>query len=398
MEQKTLQKRYQTIAVHLDERARRLWLANEAIAFGRGGISLVARETGTSRTTITEGVKEINGIKPLPGTRIRRPGAGRRKAEKTDSALVSDVQTYVDSSTLGDPEQDIVWTSKSTRNIAHELNRKKHRASHSLVSRILEGLGYSLQANRKTMEGTIKHPDRNAQFEFINAKAKGFHERGCPVISVDTKKKENVGNFKNHGREYHAKGKPAEVNVYDFLDKEKGKASPYGVYDLARNKGWVSVGISADTAQFAVHSILSWWKQIGKARYPNTKDVLITADCGGSNGYRVRLWKTELQKFATQTGITVHVCHFPPGTSKWNKIEHRLFSFISKNWRGKPLINLATIVSLIGATKTKNGLTVTARLDTNQYEKGIKVSDKDLASVKLERDPFHGEWNYRISP
>lgn len=398
MEQHTIQQRFQTIAVHLDEKARRLWLANEAVALGRGGISLVARETGTSRTTVTEGVKEIRGAKPVPADRIRRTGAGRRKAVKNDPALVSDVEKIVDPATRGDPERDIAWTSKSLRHIADELNGITKRASHALVSRILEGLGYSLQANRKTIEGTKDHPDRNTQFEFINAKAKGFHDRGCPVISVDTKKKERVGNFKNQGLEYHAKGKPEHVNVYDFLDKEKGKASPYGVYDLAKNRGWVSVGMSADTAQFAANSIRAWWREHGRSAYAHAKEMLVTADCGGSNGYRVRLWKTELQTLASEIGKTIHVCHFPPGTSKWNKIEHRLFSFISKNWRGKPLIDLATIVSLIGATRTKNGLTVTARLDMNRYEKGIKVSDKELSAVKLERDPFHGEWNYWIRP
>jgi hypothetical protein len=308
------------------------------------------------------------------------------------------VEKLVEPETLGDPESPLKWTSKSTRKIANELNRTKERASHSLVSRILSGLGYSLQANRKTDEGSRENPDRNAQFEFINKQTKSFQEKGHPVLSVDTKKKENIGNFKNAGKEYHKKGEPEEVNVYDFIDKTRGKVAPYGVYDLTKNKGWVSVGISSDTAAFAVNSIRSWWNLSGKQEYRNAKEILITADCGGSNGYRVKLWKTELQKLATEIQKVIHVSHFPPGTSKWNKIEHKLFCFISKNWRGKPLIDRATVVRLIGNTRTEMGLTVQAMLDENQYEKGIKVSDEELNAVKLEKDNFHGEWNYKIHP
>lgn len=330
--------------------------------------------------------------------RIRQPGGGRKKAIAKDPALVADIKDIVDPATLGDPERPLQWTSKSLHNIEAELNKETYRASHSLVGRILTALEYSLQANRKTHEGEKDHPDRNAQFEHIGETAKEFQKQGCPVISVDGKKKENVGNFKNHGQEYRKKGQPERVNVYDFIDKEKGKVNPSGVYDLAKDKGWVSVGISGDTAAFAVNSIRAWWNNLGKNTYSQAKKLMITADCGGSNGYRVKLWKIELQKFANEIGRSVTVCHFPPGTSQWNKIEHRLFSFISKNWRGRPLIDRAMVVSLIGSTKTKTGLEVRAVLDENVYEKGIKVSDEELANVNIERGQFHGEWNYAIHP
>lgn len=396
MEKQKIKEKFQRITEHLNEKSRRLWCANEAIALGLGGISLVAIETGVSRTTITEGVKEIEGRKKLPNG-IRREGGGRKLQTEKDSSLKKDLENIIDGVTLGDPEQPLRWISKSTRNIADQLNKKKKRASHVLVSHLLANAGYSLQANRKTNEGG-KHPDRNEQFNFINEKTKEFQKNNFPVLSVDTKKKENIGNFKNSGQEYHKKGEPEKVNVYDFIDKEKGKVSPYGVYDLDKNKGWVNVGISSDTAAFAVNSIRCWWYDLGKKSYKNAKEILITADCGGSNGYRVRLWKTELQKLATELNMTIHVSHFPPGTSKWNKIEHKLFCFISKNWRGKPLIDRATVVNLIGSVKTKTGLTVKARLDENHYEKGIKISDKELNAVKLEQDVFHGEWNYKVCP
>lgn len=397
MEKQQLTERFQRITVHLDEKARRLWCANEAVALGGGGITFVSVATGVSRTTITEGVKEIEGKKALP-KRIRRTGGGRKRKTETDKTLTPDIEKTVEDATLGDPEQPLRWVSKSTRNIADELNKKEKRASHALVARILSGLGYSLQANRKVNEGKKDHPDRNAQFLFINEKTKAFQQENRPVISVDTKKKENIGLFKNKGQTYRKKGDPEKVNVYDFLDQEKGKVSPYGIYDLDKNNGWVNVGISSDTAAFAVNSIRAWWYDLGKDCYKNATEILITADCGGSNGSRVRLWKVELQKLATELQMVVHVSHFPPGTSKWNKIEHKLFCFISKNWRGRPLIDRATVVHLIGSTKTTTGLTVKARLDEHSYEKGIKVSDEALAAVKLERDAFHGEWNYRIYP
>jgi transposase len=398
MEERTLRERFQRISRHLDEKARRLWCANEAITIGFAGVSSVALATGVSRTTITEGVKEIKGEKDLPKEGIRREGGGRKQKTDKDENLKQDIEELVSSQTRGDPESPLKWSSKSTRKIADELNNTAKRASHSLVSRILSGLGYSLQANRKTDEGVKDNPDRDAQFQFINEKTKAFQERECPVLSVDTKKKENIGNFKNNGKEYHKTREPEKVNVYDFIDKTKGKVSPYGVYDLTKNRGWVSVGISSDTAAFAVNSIRAWWLAMGKQEYRHAEEMLITADCGGSNGYRVRLWKTELQTLATELRMTIHVSHFPPGTSKWNKIEHKLFCFISRNWRGKPLIDRATVVNLIGSTTTKTGLTVQARLDENQYEKGIKISDEELNAVQLEKDNFHGEWNYKIHP
>lgn len=393
-----IKERFQKITNHLDEKTRRLWCANEALSIAYGGVSLVSRETGVSRTTITEGSKEIEGKKELPQGKIRRNGGGRKLQIENDKELKSDIEKSIESATRGDPESPLKWCSKSTRNIADELNKNKRRASHALVSRILASEGYSLQSNRKTYEGSKNNPDRNDQFNFINDKVKKFQKNGFPVLSVDTKKKENIGNFKNNGKEYSKKGDPVKVNVYDFIDKEKGKISPYGIYDLDKNKGWVSVGISADTAMFAVNSIRSWWNNSGKKIYRKAKEIFITADCGGSNGYRVKLWKVELQKLATELQMIINVSHFPPGTSKWNKIEHRLFCFISKNWRGKPLIDRATVINLIGNTKTKTGLTVKAVLDENIYEKGIKITDKELNSVKLEKDAFHGEWNYMICP
>jgi len=291
----------------------------------------------------------------------------------------------------------LLWTAKSTRNIANELSKKDFKISHSKVCDLLKKSGYSLQANKKTNEGG-GHPDRNAQFEFINKKAKGFQKKNQPIISVDTKKKENIGNFKNNGKEYCKKKKPNEVNVYDFVDKKLGKVAPYGVYDIVQNKGWVNVGISSDTAEFAVESIRTWWQEMGKPIYPKAKEIFITADGGGSNGSRVRLWKLELQKLANELNIKIHVSHFPPGTSKWNKIEHKMFSFISQNWRGKPLIDGATVVNLISNTKTKSGLEIKARLDERQYEKGIKVSDEELEKINIKKDKFHGEWNYAVSP
>jgi transposase len=398
MDTQTVRERYQRISSHLDEKSRRLWCANESVAIGFGGVSLVSQATGVSRTTIIEGKKEITGGKDVPKDGVRRKGGGRKRKTDTDKTLTQSVEKLVDAETRGDPESPLKWTSKSTRKIADVLNKTRMRASHTLVSRILSSLGFSLQANRKTNEGAKNNPDRDAQFQFINTKTKDFQKHACPVISVDTKKKENIGNFKNNGKEYHKKGKPKEVNVYDFIDTIKGKVAPYGVYDLTKNNGWVSVGISSDTAAFAVNSIRTWWRTMGSQEYQDAREILITADCGGSNGYRVRLWKTELQALATELRMSIHVSHFPPGTSKWNKIEHRLFSFITKNWRGKPLIDRATVVQLIGNTTTSSGLTVRAELDERYYEKGITVPNDVLAAVKLERAVFHGEWNYKILP
>lgn len=389
--------RYRTILPHLDEKGRRLWCANEVVAIGRGGLIRVHRATGMSRTTIIEGIKEIRGTKAMPSGRVRREGGGRRQKTTQDQTLKEEIESLVSSSTRGDPESPLLWVSKSTRNISAELKKNGKEASHALVARLLGSMGYRLQANRKTDEGG-NHPDRDAQFQFIATTTKDLHIRNQPVISVDTKKKELIGNFKNNGREYHTKANAPQVNVYDFIDEEKGKVSPYGIYDLAKDKGWVSVGVSHDTAQFAVASIRSWWNAMGKSAYPNATEIYVNADGGGSNGSRNRLWKVELQKFADATGLNIRVSHFPPGTSKWNKIEHRMFCFISKNWRGRPLIDRATVVSLIGSTRTKTGLLIRATLDETEYPTGIKISDQELEALHIEKESFHGEWNYKILP
>lgn len=392
-----IKKRYENIHSHMDEKGKRLWCGNEAVSLGRGGISIVVRATGMAFNTVREGTLEIKGIKLVPKDRIRREGGGRKQKITKDPGLKAKIEELVEASTRGDPESPLKWCSKSTRNITDELKKCGKEMSHTLVAKTLLSMDYSLQANRKTNEGGT-HPDRDAQFNFINAKTKEFQGQNQPVISVDTKKKELIGNYKNAGREYHLKGKSTKVNVYDFLDEEKGKVSPYGIYDLAKNKGWVNVGISHDTAQFAVESIRLWWKEMGKKTYPKASELYINADGGGSNGSRNRLWKIELQKLATKLKLVIHVSHFPPGTSKWNKIEHRMFSFISKNWRGRPLIDRATVVSLIAKTTTKTGLTIRARLDENEYPKGLKISNHALAKIHLKKEPFHGEWNYQILP
>lgn len=398
MKEKELQERYGTIVSHLNEKGRRLWCANEAKALKRGGITLVSKATKMSRTTITEGIKELNGGKEVSSVeRVRRQGGGRKKSEEKDENLKSDIEKLVEPVTRGDPESPLRWTSKSTEKLANELNKNGHRASDRLVARILKKIGYSLQGNKKTKEGG-NHPDRDGQFNFINTKTKKFLEENQPVISVDTKKKENIGAYKNGGKEYAPKGEPIGVKVYDFLDKKLGKAIPYGVYEILRNKGWVNVGVSYDTAQFAVESIRRWWYTMGKVAYSNAQKLYINADGGGSNGHRVKLWKVELQKLATEIGLEIHVSHFPPGTSKWNKIEHRMFSFISKNWRGKPLLDRATVVNLISNTTTKKGLEIKAGLDENIYQKGIEVSGDELNSINLKKEDFHGEWNYIIFP
>lgn len=390
--------KYEQLKPHLNEKTRRLWVATEAQAIGLGGISLVQRATGISRPTIMAGCKEIDNPETIVEARVRRHGGGRKRTVDTDPTFTSDLETFIEPVTRGNPESPLRWSAKSTAKLSEEMNKKNHRSSDKLIARTLKEMDYSLQANKKTNEGKKNQPDRNAQFEHINEKTKKLQKRKQPVISVDTKKKENIGNFKNNGQEYHKKGQPPEVDVYDFIDEKLGKVAPYGVYDIMHNKGWVNVGISNDTAEFAVESIRSWWKEMGKEKYQKASALLITADCGGSNGYRSRLWKKELQTLADELQMTIHVSHFPPGTSKWNKIEHKLFSFISKNWRGKPLVDRATVVNLISGTRTEKGLEIKARLDERQYETGKKVSDEELAEINLLKDKFHGEWNYSISP
>jgi len=389
--------RYQALKSLLDERARRLVAAAESQAIGRGGISAVSRATGISRPVIRQGIAELTDPTAQNSGRIRRQGGGRKKVVEKDASLKTDLEALLESTTRGDPEAPLRWTCKSVRQLTTELKRMKHQVSHQVVADLLHALGYSLQANRKTKEGT-DHPDRNAQFEHLNRKVKWCLGRRQPVISVDTKKRELVGNFKNNGQELRPKGKPELVRVHDFVDPEQGRATPYGIYDLSRNSGWVSVGMDHDTAQFAVETIRRWWRSMGHPTYPEATRLLITADAGGSNGSRLRLWKLELQKLADETGLRMVVCHFPPGTSKWNKIEHRLFSYISQNWRGKPLRSFQTIVNLIAATTTQTGLKVHAELNTDSYPAGIKVSDQELAQINIRRDKFHGDWNYEIEP
>jgi len=392
-----VRRKYLAIRSSLDERARRLWAAVEARALGRGGVKTVLRATGLSPTTLNRGLRELDsGDAPATG-RVRRPGGGRKSATTLDPGLSVALEKLVEPVTRGDPESPLRWTSKSTRKLSAELACQNYQASHTLVARLLHEAGYSLQANRKTREGT-SHPDRNAQFEYINRQARRQIQRRQPVISVDTKKKELVGDFRNSGREWRPAGDPVKVRVHDFQDKQKGKVVPYGVYDVARNVGWVSVGINHDTASFAVATIRRWWRNMGRWSYPRSRSLLITADSGGSNGSRVRLWKWELAQLAEETGLTIHVCHLPPGTSKWNKIEHRLFSFITQNWRGQPLLTRAAIVNLIGSTRTRTGLKVRCVLDRRLYAKKIKVSDAQMSSLRLTQHKFHGEWNYTLRP
>ena len=381
----------------LNERSRRLWAAAEAQALGNRGTSLVVRATGISRSTIVRGMKEAEGGRGATEGRIRRPGGGRKSATAIDPGLRVALEHLVEPESRGDPESPLRWTCKSTRLLAKELVAGGHQASDWLVRHILYDLEYSLQANRKTHEGS-SHPDRDAQFRHINARVVRQLRLRQPAISVDTKKKELVGDFKNGGREWRPRGKPLQVRVHDFIDPKKGKAIPYGVYDLALNKGWVAVGIDHDTAAFAVHTIHRWWQRMGTKAYPRATSLLIVADSGGSNGSRVRLWKWELQRLADATQLTIHVSHLPPGTSKWNKIEHRLFSFISHNWRGRPLLTHATIVKLISSTQTSTGLKVRCILDTRRYPKEVKVTDEQMESIRLKPDSFHGDWNYTIRP
>lgn len=384
----------------MDERSRRQWAAAEARELGWGGVTAVARATDLSRTTISAGLRELElpaKQRSVEGLRVRRPGGGRKALTETDPGLLAALEALIEPATRGDPESPLRWTCKSTRGLADELTRKRHPVGANTVAALLRHGGYSLQANRKTREGA-RHPDRNAQFEHINAQVRRFQNRDQPAISVDTKKKELIGDFKNAGREWRPRGEPEEVRVHDFLDKNLGKVIPYGVYDMINNQGWVSVGIDHDTAQFAVNSILQWWKRMGRRRFPRATKLLITADGGGSNSSRSRLWKVSLQALANQLGLCLHVCHFPPGTSKWNKIEHRLFSFITQNWRGRPLVSHQTVVNLIASTTTRTGLIVKAALDTNRYETAVKVTDEQLKQLRLTPHRFHGDWNYQLTP
>ena len=392
-----IRRRYQAASAFLDERGRRLFVANEALALGYGGVTAASMATGVARSTINRGVAELRAGRPDQGPRIRRPGGGRKRAVIRQPALLAALETLIEDAIRGDPESPLRWVSRSQRNIVTALTGQGFQASQKLVGQLLRQLKYSCQANRKTREGA-GNPDRDAQFQHINAAVKASIAGDQPAISVDTKKKELVGDFKNGGRELRRRGDPEAVRVHDFMIPELGKAAPYGVYDIAANEGWVSVGIDADTAAFAVESIRRWWWKLGKTRYPNATTLTITADCGGSNGVRVRLWKRELQRFANETGLDVTVTHLPPGTSKWNKIEHRLFAFITQNWRGKPLVSHQVIVRLIGATTTENGLKVTCEIDGGLYPKGIKVSDQEMETLNITRADFHGEWNYTISP
>ena len=390
--------KYELLSPLLSERVRRLWAATEARALGRGGITAVAAATTMSRNTIRSGVRELEkGIDPDDTGRSRQPGAGRKRIEKTNPEILVMLEELVDPLTRGDPESPLRWTAKSARKLASELRTLGHRVSPQKVVELLRGLGYSLQANRKTREGT-QHPDRNAQFEYINEQAKDFLRRGQPVISVDTKKKELVGNFKNGGREWQPSKAPEKVRVHDFKDEELGKAIPYGVFDVGANEGWVSVGIDHDTAEFAVESIRRWWRHMGSKVYPEATELLITADAGGSNAYRTRAWKYHLQCFADEAGLKVGVCHYPPGTSKWNRIEHRMWSYITMNWRGKPLTSLEVIVSLIANTTTQTGLRIKAKLDRKSYPLGEKISPEEFDGIRIHPAPFHGDWNYAISP
>jgi hypothetical protein len=396
-----IRQKYLALSPVMDERMRRQWAGSEASALGWGGVRAVAEATGLAWNTIRAGMRELDHRAAHPDEpvedRIRRSGAGRKRLTETDPQLLAALEALVDPVTRGHPESPLRWTCKSTAKLAEELTRQNHPVTDRTVATMLKQAGYSLQANRKTREGN-QHEDRNAQFEHINEQVRTFHRQGQPVISVDTKKKELVGDFRNVGRDWRPKGLPEHVRVYDFLDQELGKAIPYGVYDMASNEGWVSVGITHDTARFAVASIRRWWMEMGAARFPRARKLMITADGGGSNSSRNRLWKVALQELADELAVPLHVCHFPPGTSKWNKVEHRLFCFITNNWRGRPLTSLQTIVELISNTTTQTGLIVRAALDEAEYETGIKISDEELAQVRLQRSEFHGDWNYTIRP
>lgn len=392
----SIKRRYEVFEPFMNEKTKRVWAAIEAEEIGYGGKIAVSTATGLSRNTIRKGFEDRNSDKIIHvKSQIRKSGGGRKKLVSKHPEIEQELCGILEPEIRGEPDSSLLWTCKSLRNLSSELKTKGYNVSHRVVGEILKGLGFSLQGNRKTYEGK-GHPDRNEQFYFIHNKVKEFQQNKAPVISVDTKKKELIGNFKNNGREWSAKGNPEKVNVYDFPSLATGKAIPYGVYDLAENKGWVNIGMNHDTAMFAVNSIRMWWYDMGRFTYSDASELLITADGGGSNGSRVKLWKTEIQKLANELKMDISVCHFPPGTSKWNKIEHRLFSYISKNWRGKPLLSYEVIVKLISSTKTKKGLIVKTNLDKREYPKGIKISDKELSKVNIKREKFHGEWNYKI--
>jgi len=395
---RSVRSKFESLKSILNERARRLWAATEARELGWGGIAVVQTATGISHSTIRKGIRQLteqSKSEPLPVDRSRQKGAGRKGILHYNPKIAEALESLIDPVTRGDPESPLRWTCKSTRRLADELTEKQHQISPRKVAELLDQLGYSLQGNRKTREG-INHPDRNAQFEYIYESVRKFHRSGQPVVSVDTKKKELIGDFSNAGKEYRKKGFPVETRMHDFPDKQLGKAIPYGVYDIESNEGWVSIGVNHDTAQFAANSILQWWRQMGQHRFPRATRLLITADAGGSNGWRTRLWKVALQDLANEIKLNLTISHFPPGTSKWNKIEHRLFSFITQNWRGKPLYDLQTVVNLISSTTTRAGLTVKSAVDDTYYEKGIKVSDQELEQINLKHHDFHGEWNYTI--
>jgi len=396
-----IKEEFEEISYALDERRKRLWCAARAKAYnrryGRGGVTAVHKATKISRTTIYAGIKELKDEEKLEPEKKRKKGGGRKKITEKEPEILRELESLIEPGTRGDPESPLRWTCKSTYKLEKELREKGYEISQRTVCALLSELGYSLQSNRKTEEGG-ENPDRNAQFEYINEKVEKFQNKRYPVISVDTKKKENIGNYSNKGREYQKKGEPKKVKVYDFIDKELGKVAPYGIYDLSKNEGFVNVGISSDTAEFAVNSIRSWWQLMGKEVYEDAAEILITADCGGSNGNRVKLWKYELQKLADETGMIINVSHFPTGTSKWNKIEHKMFCHISKNWRGKPLITRETVVKLIGNTTTKKGLKIKAKLDESIYLTGKKITDEQFKTINLEKSEFHGEWNYKILP
>jgi Rhodopirellula transposase DDE domain len=401
-ERDLVRRKYKAMSLELDERGRRIWAATEASLLGFGGVAAVAQATGLAESTIRLGKHELSlprrGRAVPVERRVRRPGGGRKPLTEKDPVLVASLDGLVDPGSRGDPMSPLRWTCKSTRRLAKELRRQGHRASHAKIGELLDALGYSLQGTRKTREGA-SHPDRNAQFEHINERVKAFQREGQPVVSVDTKKKELVGDFANKGREYRRKGRPEPVRTHDFEDKQLGKGIPYGVYDMTANEGWVSVGVDHDTAEFAVATLRQWWRRMGRRTYPQATRLLVTADGGGSNGSRNRLWKVALQGFADESGLVVNVCHFPPGTSKWNRIEHRMFAWITENWRGKPLTSHAVIVNLISNTTTEAGLRIKAAMDTGTYPVGIEVSDEQMAGLNIQPEDFHGkDWNYSISP
>lgn len=392
-----LELKFNSLAGDLDERGRRRWAATEAMALGYGGITAVSLATGLSDRTIRNGIKELQSDDPLPSNRQRRAGGGRKPLEDAQQDLIDAIDRLVEPTERGDPQSPLRWTCKSLSNLQRELLSQGFQVGRMKISKVLRSSGYSLQGNRKTREGT-DHPDRNAQFEHIARRVRACQRGGRPAVSVDTKKKETLGKKANVGREYRPKGEPLEVDTHDFPDKTLGKAIPYGVYDIDINEAWVSVGVSRDTAEFAVEAIRRWWRRMGKKRYNNPKRLLITADSGGSNGHRNRLWKFELQRLADETGMTIEVCHYPPGTSKWNKIEHRLFCHITRNWRGVPLESHQIVVSLVSSTRTVEGLEVHCRLDANDYPKGRKITDAEMKEIKIKRNAFHGDWNYEIKP